>query len=44
VPLSEMFGYATNLRSLTSGRGSFSMEFHSYAKVSPAIAEKILKA
>lgn len=44
VPLSEMFGYATNLRSLTSGRGSFSMEFHSYAQVSPSIAEKILKS
>ncbi len=44
VPLSEMFGYATNLRSLTSGRGSFSMEFNSYAQVSPSIAEKILKS
>ena len=44
VPLSEMFGYATTLRSLTSGRGTFSMEFSRYSQVSPSIAEKILKA
>jgi elongation factor G len=43
VPLSEMFGYATTLRSLTSGRGTFSMEFNRYSPVSPSIAEKILK-
>lgn len=43
VPLSEMFGYATTLRSLTSGRGTFSMEFSRYSPVSPSIAEKILK-
>ncbi|MEZ4860674.1 MAG: elongation factor G [Caldilineaceae bacterium] len=43
VPLSEMFGYATSLRSTTSGRGTFSMEFDRYAQVSPSIAEKILK-
>ncbi len=43
VPLSEMFGYATSLRSLTSGRGTFSMEFSRYSPVSPSIAEKILK-
>jgi len=41
VPLSEMFGYATDLRSMTSGRGNFTMEFDSYAKVSQSIAEKI---
>jgi len=43
VPLSEMFGYATTLRSITSGRGTFSMEFSRYSPVSPSIAEKILK-
>lgn len=43
VPLSEMFGYATSLRSMTSGRGNFSMEFSSYAQVSASIAEKVLK-
>ncbi len=43
VPLSEMFGYATELRSMTSGRGTFTMQFHSYQPVSQSIAEKILK-
>lgn len=43
VPLSEMFGYATTLRSLTSGRGTFSMEFSRYSPVSASIAEKLLK-
>ncbi|MEZ4580637.1 MAG: hypothetical protein R3A10_03095 [Caldilineaceae bacterium] len=44
VPLSEMFGYATSLRSLTSGRGTFTMQFEKYARVSDSIAEKVLKA
>jgi len=44
VPLSEMFGYATRLRSMTSGRGTFSMEFEKYAPVSSSIAEKVLKS
>jgi elongation factor G len=35
VPLAEMFGYATQLRSMTQGRGTFSMEFNHYAQVSP---------
>ncbi len=42
VPLAEMFGYATELRSGTQGRGVFSMEFHHYAPVSASVAEKIL--
>lgn len=43
VPLSEMFGYATDLRSMTSGRGTFTMQFEKYMPVNQAIAEKILK-
>ena len=39
VPLAEMFGYATNLRSNTQGRGTFSMEFQKYEQV-PANVEK----
>jgi elongation factor G len=42
VPLSEMFGYATELRSGTQGRGVFSMEFSHYAKVSDKTADTIL--
>lgn len=41
VPMAEMFGYQTNLMSLTSGRGSFALEPHSYAKVPVNIAEKL---
>ncbi len=44
VPLAEMFGYATELRSGTQGRGVFSMEFHHYAPVSATVAEKILNS
>ena len=44
VPLSEMFGYATSLRSATSGRGNFSMEFAHYAPVPSSVAEKVLKS
>jgi elongation factor G len=43
VPLAEMFGYATQLRSATQGRGVFSMEFDHYAPVSQAVAQEILK-
>ena len=43
VPLSEMFGYATDLRSQTQGRAAFSMQFHSYQEVPSNIAEEIVK-
>jgi elongation factor G len=42
VPLSEMFGYATDLRSMTQGRASYTMEFSRYEKVPNNIAEKII--
>ncbi|MDN3608341.1 elongation factor G [Vibrio ostreicida] len=42
VPLSEMFGYATDLRSATQGRASYSMEFNEYAEVPKNFAEKIV--
>ncbi len=41
VPLAEMFGYTTSLRSMTQGRASFSMEFAHYAEVPRNVAEKI---
>ena len=44
VPLAEMFGYATELRSATQGRGVFSMEFDHYAPVSASVAQKILNS
>jgi elongation factor G len=43
VPLAEMFGYATTLRSMTSGRGNFTMQFDRYAPVSTSVSEKVLK-
>ena len=43
VPLAEMFGYATELRSATQGRGVFSMEFDHYAPVSESVAQEILR-
>ena len=42
IPLSEMFGYATDLRSNTQGRGTFSMELSHYAEVPRNVAEKII--
>ena len=42
VPLSEMFGYATDLRSATQGRASYSMEFNEYAEVPKNFADKII--
>ncbi|MBB1370445.1 elongation factor G [Pseudoalteromonas sp. SR45-4] len=44
VPLSEMFGYATALRSATQGRASYSMEFLKYAEASKHVAETIISA
>ncbi|HPM38955.1 MAG TPA: elongation factor G, partial [Candidatus Pacearchaeota archaeon] len=43
VPLSEMFGYATILRSLTQGRGTFSMEFESYERAPGNISQEIIE-
>jgi len=43
VPLSEMFGYATNLRSLTQGRGNFTMEFSHYEIIPQNIAQSIIE-
>jgi elongation factor G len=43
VPLSEMFGYSTDIRSMTQGRGSYSMEFDHYEEVPRNVAEEIVK-
>ncbi|MBR3217166.1 MAG: hypothetical protein IKF69_12235, partial [Exiguobacterium sp.] len=43
IPLSEMFGYATSLRSRTQGRGTYSMHFDHYEEVPKSIAEEIIK-
>jgi elongation factor G len=42
VPLAEMFGYTTQLRSMTQGRGSNSMEFDHYEEVPPNVAQEII--
>ncbi|XOZ33258.1 elongation factor G [Halomonadaceae bacterium KBTZ08] len=42
VPLSEMFGYATDLRSTTQGRASYVMEFHNYGEAPSSIAQEIM--
>ena len=44
VPLSEMFGYATQLRSLTQGRASYTMEFKHYAEAPKNVAEAVIEA
>ncbi len=43
VPLSQMFGYATQLRNLSSGRANYSMEFHQYDPTPKAVQEEVLK-
>ncbi len=42
IPLSEMFGYATDLRSRTQGRGNYTMQFSHYAEVPKSVSEKII--
>jgi elongation factor G len=44
VPLSEMFGYSTDLRSNTQGRATYTMVFESYEEVPPNIAEKVVES
>jgi elongation factor G len=44
VPLSEMFGYSTSLRSLTQGRATYTMEFKHYAEAPKNVAEAIISA
>jgi elongation factor G len=43
VPLAEMFGYATSVRSMSQGRATFTMEFEKYMEVPPNVAETIIK-
>ena len=43
VPLSEMFGYATSLRSMSQGRATFTMEFDHYEEAPNNIAEAVIK-
>ncbi len=43
VPLAEMFGYATDLRSRTQGRGTYTMKFHSYQEVPQSLSEQIVR-
>ncbi len=42
VPLAEMFGYATDLRSITQGRGTFNMDLECYSEVPKFVADKII--
>ncbi len=42
VPLAEMFGYSTDLRSSTQGRATYTMEFSDYAEVPAAVMDKML--
>jgi elongation factor G len=42
VPLGEMFGYATDVRNMTQGRGTFTMEFEGYNRVPQSIMDEIV--
>lgn len=44
VPLAEMFGYATQLRSLSQGRATYSMEFKHYAEAPKSVAEAVISS
>ncbi|MDE2609481.1 MAG: hypothetical protein KGL61_07875, partial [Burkholderiales bacterium] len=44
VPLAEMFGYSTSLRSLTQGRATYTMEFKHYAEAPKNVADAIINA
>ena len=43
VPLSQMFGYATTVRSMSQGRATFTMEFEKYVEVPPHVSDSIIK-
>jgi len=43
VPLAEMFGYATSLRSMSQGRATYSMEFKKYAEAPSSVADEVIK-
>jgi elongation factor G len=43
VPLSEMFGYATTMRSMTQGRAIYNMEFDHYSEVPKSVSEQIIE-
>jgi elongation factor G len=43
VPLAEMFGYATDLRSMSQGRAVYSMEFNKYAEVPQNVADTVMR-
>jgi elongation factor G len=43
VPLGEMFGYATDIRSLTQGRATYAMEFEKYAEAPASVADAVIK-
>ena len=42
VPLAEMFGYATQMRSMSQGRATYSMEFQKYAEIPKSVSESII--
>ena len=44
APLASLFGYATDLRSMTQGRGTFAMEFQQYLQVPPKVSKEILES